>query len=284
LCRTSTGWQAAQGEQLVTNVLDARFRTPVVLALLRSWSDHGRPALDPGNLSVAEAELRVLSRIRRFLAGATLEPALSYVRSALDVLLGDGVPTQQLSQPDYWGDVSPALDHAFAVAAAARVRQREAAMFSGAGKRLSEPGTPQAVRCFVRLKSPPGCPPTLAWSAYSELFTVTPWWETGSAKPRVIDMPDPFDRGVLRKLKPNIGFGMPGKLGQLMTPSNLAKLKDGGKPSDSGDIGIDWICGFNIPIITLCALIVLNIFLQLMNLVFWWLPFVKICLPIPRKK
>ncbi len=284
LCRATTGWQAAQAAQLATDVLDARFRTPAVQALLNSWVAHGRPALDAGNLTAAEAELLALRRLRRFLAGATLTPALPFVRAALDVLLGDVTPAQQVTQPDYWADVSTALDQAFAVAAAARVRQREAAMFSGAGKRLSEPGTPQAVRCFVRLKSPAACPQTLAWSAYSELFTVTPWWETGSAKPRVIDMPDPFDRGVLRKLKPNIGFGMPGKLGQLMTPSNLAKLKDGGKPSDSGDIGIDWICGFNIPIITLCALIVLNIFLQLMNLVFWWLPFVKICLPIPRKK
>lgn len=284
LCGGVNTWQPQQAAQLVPDVLDARFRTPVVAALIAAWVAHGRPRLDSGTLTDWEAEWLVLERIRRFLAGTTLQPALPFIRDALDALLGDKPPARQVLQPDYWGVVSAAQDAAFAAAAAERVRQREAALFSGVGKRLSEPGVPLAVRCFVRLKSPGGCPPTLAWSASSELFSVAPWWETGGAKPRVIDMPDPFDRGVLRKLKPNIGFAMPGRLGQLMAPSNLDKLKDGKKPGDSGGIGIDWICGFNIPIITLCALIVLNIFLQLLNIVFWWLPFVKICLPVPSKK
>lgn len=284
LCKAAPTWQPQQASQLVPDVLDARFRTPVVVALYTEWVIRGRPHLDSGELLTdSEAEWLVMERIRRFLAGTTLRPALDFVREAIEVLTGDATPSKTVHQPDFWGDVQYAADEAFASAAAARVRQREAAMFSGAGKRLSEPGTPQAVRCFVRLKSPEGCAPTLAWSDYSDLFTVAPWWETGTAKARVIDMPDPFDRASLRKLKPNIGFAMPGRLGNLLTPSNLAKLKDGGKPSDSG-VAIDWICGFNIPIITMCALIVLNIFLQLMNIIFWWLPFVKICLPIPRKK
>lgn len=283
LCKAAPTWQSTQAAQLVADVFDVRFRTPVVVALYAVWVAHGRPRMDGAALSDWEAEWLVLERIRRFLAGSTLRPALDFVRDAIDVLTGDATPSKTVVQPDFWGDVQYAVDEAFASAAAARVRQREASMFSGAGKRLSEPGTPLAVRCFVRLKSPEGCPPTLAWSAYSDLFSVAPWWETGSAKPRVIDMPDPFDRGVLRKLKPNIGFAMPGRLGNLMSPSNIDKLKNGDKPSEGG-FDIDWICGFNIPIITLCALIVLMIFLQLMNIIFWWLPFIKICLPIPRKK
>lgn len=283
LCKATSSWQPAQAAQLVPDVFDVRFRTPVVMALYADWVAHGSPRLDGGALTAWETEWLVLERIRRFLLDTTLSPALAFVRDAVDVLMGDVTPAKTVIQPDFWGDVTAETDAAFARAAAARVRQREAAMFSGAGKRLSEPGTPLAVRCFVRLKSPAGCPPTLAWSAYSDLFTVTPWWETGTAKPRVIDMPDPFDRGVLRKLKPNIGFAMPGRLGNLMSPSNIDKLKNGDKPSEGG-FDIDWICGFNIPIITLCALIVLMIFLQLMNIIFWWLPFVKICLPIPRKK
>ncbi len=284
LCKSAPNWQAHQAEQLAPDLWDARSREPVVEALFNAWRDRDRPLLD-GMLSMdgAEAEWAVLRRILHFLAGTSLRPALDFVREAIEVLTGDVTPSKTVRQPDFWGDVQYAADEAFATAAAARVRQREAAMFSGAGKRLSEPGTPQAVRCFVRLKAPEGCAPTLAWSDYSDLFTVAPWWETGTAKARVIDMPDPFDRGSLRKLKPNIGFAMPGRLGNLMTPSNLARLKDGGKPKGGG-LAIDWICGFNIPIITLCALIVLNIFLQLMNIIFWWLPFVKICLPIPRKK
>jgi hypothetical protein len=51
----------------------------------------------------------------------------------------------------------------------------------------------------------------------------------------------------------------------------------------TGDPGwtLGMICSFSIPIITLCAFIVLMIFIQLLNIVFWWLPFLKICLPIP---
>jgi hypothetical protein len=45
---------------------------------------------------------------------------------------------------------------------------------------------------------------------------------------------------------------------------------------------MDWICSFNLPVITLCAFIVLNIFLQLFNLIFQWLMFIKICIPFPR--
>ena len=47
---------------------------------------------------------------------------------------------------------------------------------------------------------------------------------------------------------------------------------------------IGWICSFSIPIITLCAFIVLNIFLSLLNIIFFWLPFLKICIPIPKSK
>lgn len=284
LCRASPLWSAAQAAQALPVGFEAGPVVPLVNALFADWLARGRPRLDPTAWLGSETDAQVRSRIQRLLAGTTVAPALDFVRAAVEVLLGDATPAQALVQPDFWAEVSPTADAAFAAAAAARVHQREAAMFSGAGKRLSEPGTPLAVRCFLRLKSPAGCPPTLVWSASSATFSVAPWWEAGGAKPRVIDMPDPFDRRVLRQLKPSIGFAMPGRLGQLMSPANLDKLKDGKKPSEGGGIGVDWLCGFNIPIITLCALLVLNIFLQLMNIIFWWLPFVKICLPIPRKK
>jgi hypothetical protein len=43
------------------------------------------------------------------------------------------------------------------------------------------------------------------------------------------------------------------------------------------------ICSFSIPIITICALIVLLIFLYLLNIVFWWIPFFRICFPLRLK-
>jgi len=313
LCKVVNAWDSEQAKTLPRNVFSPSFKTAEVMALYDEWVHLGKPQFSgaapieislewqmwlasqsmgidslfginrPESLLQNQDEWMALQRIRLFLSGVTLVPAGSFVRDAIDVLMGDVTPAKTVIQPNFWGDVSAELSNNFAAVAAAHVHQREAAMYSGEGKRMSEPDTPMAVRCFVRLKTPATCQPSLAWSAYSDYFTVAPWWETGYAKPRVIDMPDPFDRGVLRKLKPNIGFAMPGRLGNLMSPSNLKKLQNGDKPS-TGGAAIDWICGFNIPIITICALIMLNVFLQLLNFVFWWLPFVKICLPIPRKK
>ena len=39
------------------------------------------------------------------------------------------------------------------------------------------------------------------------------------------------------------------------------------------------VCQLSIPIITICALILLMIIVSLLNIVFFWLPFFKICLP-----
>jgi len=57
-----------------------------------------------------------------------------------------------------------------------------------------------------------------------------------------------------------------------------------GKGSTGSKLGIQWLCSFSIPLITICAFIVLNIFLQLFNLIFQWLLYIKICIPIPGRK
>jgi hypothetical protein len=69
---------------------------------------------------------------------------------------------------------------------------------------------------------------------------------------------------------------------QRNSPKDL--LAGNGKECNDGMLasGVDWICGFNIPIITLCAFIILYVFLTLLNIIFFWLPFVRICFPIPR--
>jgi hypothetical protein len=61
--------------------------------------------------------------------------------------------------------------------------------------------------------------------------------------------------------------------------TNLKRVMEGELASgESFDIGL--LCSFSIPIITICALIVLMIFVGLLNIVFWWMPFLRICLPI----
>jgi hypothetical protein len=98
-----------------------------------------------------------------------------------------------------------------------------------------------------------------------------------------IPLPDPTAKGFRANAKPNCTFAVPSGLMNLMNNSTLSGLSSGSGPSPnaSGGISLNWICGFNIPIITICAFFVLNIFLILLNLVFWWLPFIKICIPFP---
>ena len=50
-----------------------------------------------------------------------------------------------------------------------------------------------------------------------------------------------------------------------------------------GGLSIQMICSFSIQIIFLVAFIVMFIFLILLNFIFWWLAFLRICLPIPTK-
>lgn len=58
---------------------------------------------------------------------------------------------------------------------------------------------------------------------------------------------------------------------------------DGGACSNSsGNIGI--ICSLSIPIITICALILLIIIVSLLDFIFRWLPYFIICFPVPGLK
>jgi hypothetical protein len=88
----------------------------------------------------------------------------------------------------------------------------------------------------------------------------------------------------LRKHKRGVAFQLPPDLNNLLNRVNPGMLKGGGLADAGAPLGIAMICTFSIPIITICALIVLFIFLILLNIIFWWLPFIRICFPIPESK
>ena len=52
----------------------------------------------------------------------------------------------------------------------------------------------------------------------------------------------------------------------------------GGGPCSQGGM----VCSFSIPIITICALIMLILIVKLLDIVFFWMPFFQICLPLPK--
>lgn len=139
------------------------------------------------------------------------------------------------------------------------------------------------VCAFVRVKSEDGCPPKLIWSEPSEPFAIVPWYETGNRAPAQVPLPNPFDKDFMKSAKPSVAFGVPKDLFNFLNGNDPKKLMDGEGNKGSGP-DFDWICGFNIPFITICAFIVLNIFLQLFNIIFQWLLLIKICIPIPRRQ
>jgi hypothetical protein len=135
------------------------------------------------------------------------------------------------------------------------------------------------LRMFFRVKPQSGaCPPRLVWSQYSDTFQIAPWHATGPRVPAPIPLPDPTS-AFLQSAKPNCSFLVPGSLMSAMQGTSMSGLMSGS--GGGSGLGLQWLCGFNIPLITICAFFVLNIFLSLLNIVFFWLPMIKICIPFP---
>lgn len=219
-------------------------------------------------------------------------PARVDKRNAWDFLLEaksvfiDAIPNASVTIPDRWGPVSAPIAKFIFDAMLVCLQQQYAKVLPAAGRfeRGRNGAEPQfVVRAFIRLKPEhEGCPGRLVWSGYSDAFTIAPWFESSGAPVPVIPLPDLMDREQLKRVKPSVAFALPAKLAKLLQGD--AKDLSEGKGSGEGGIGLGWICSFSLPIITLCAFIVLNIFLSLLNLIFFWLPFLKICIPIPKAK
>lgn len=183
--------------------------------------------------------------------------------------------------PETWLDLDEIGEERLVDAMLAVTEARLATIVAGAG-RFEDAAAIYTLRAFVRVDEGDGCPPRLIWSEPSRPFTIAPWFDFGDRPPTRIALPDASDRAALRRLKPNVAFAVPEEVMRVLRAAKLDQLVDGTAAKGSG-LRFDWICGFNIPIITLCAFIVLSIFLALLNILFFWLPFVRICLPLPRK-
>jgi hypothetical protein len=150
----------------------------------------------------------------------------------------------------------------------------------------ASPTTLYRVRCvFSRPACGPLAPDIL--SDPTDTFAIAQYYDY-DAPQRPIRIPLPVDTTVagLRKFTPSVGFIIAKQLrAQMARVVDLKKILDGNlaNSSDPG-LALGEICSFSIPIITLCALLVLMIFVSLLNIVFWWMPFLKICLPVPEEE
>ena len=140
-------------------------------------------------------------------------------------------------------------------------------------------------------------------SESSRMFHVASFFDPDApTRPVRIPMPMDISPAGLRKYQKNTGFIISdmlcGKIKQIreLTFADLVLSvlpwpfhKGLPEPADtgpckgpSGNIGM--ICSLSIPIVTLCALILLIIIVALFDLFFKWIPLLFVCLPIPGLK
>jgi hypothetical protein len=203
-----------------------------------------------------------------------------FLRTAKTVLLDNDPASTTLWMPTSWPQVSENQAQDIVSAMTDAIQKKLNSIPRNRG-RFQNPDRIYQLQAFLRVKHDDNCPPCIVWSAPSGYFQIAAWYDgPGIPTPPVV-LPDLSDRNALKKLKPNVSFGVPASLFNSMQGASLDGLMKGNKGGNGG-LNLDWICSFNIPIITICAFFVLNIFLSLLNIIFWWLPLIKICIPIPK--
>jgi hypothetical protein len=138
-------------------------------------------------------------------------------------------------------------------------------------------------------------------SAPTEPFQLANFFDSDApARPVRITLPMDTSPAGLRKFNKNTAFVISDMLcGQIQRAKGLGLIdlvrsvlpwplhKDLDVPSgscQSGGINIGMICSLSIPIITICALILLIIIVSLLDIIFRWLPYFIICFPVPGLK
>ena len=129
-------------------------------------------------------------------------------------------------------------------------------------------------QCGNNVVSPP-CQP----------FQLASYFDSDAPARRIqIALPVDSSAAALRKYDKGIAFMISDELrNQMARVASLSDLSSGAIGSSPG-LSIGLICSFSIPIITICAMILLLVLVIALNIVFFWLPFFKICLPVPTLK
>jgi len=146
-------------------------------------------------------------------------------------------------------------------------------------------GTLYVLRCVYER---PQCDPSVqVVSQASAPFQLAPFFDP-DAPGRPVRIPLPADVSIagLRKLKKNVAFMMSEAMHKkaMSIAGQEKNLITEDQPSLSepgGDFA--FICSFSIQIIFIVAFFLLIMFVVILNFVFWWIAFFKICLPIPKR-
>jgi hypothetical protein len=144
-------------------------------------------------------------------------------------------------------------------------------------------------------------PPTL--SEPSEAFELANFFDSDApARPVRISLPMDTSPAGLRKHARGTAFVLSDLLcGQVQRAKGLGLIDlirhvlpwplhksldvgDGGGCKTGNNLEIGMICSLSIPIVTLCALILLMIIVGLLDFIFRWLPWFIFCFPVPKLK
>lgn len=159
-----------------------------------------------------------------------------------------------------------------------------------------------AIRCvFSRPECGPIDPPLL--SEPTAPFQMAGFFDPDApARPIRIALPLDTSPAGLRKFNKNTAFMISDMLcGQIdrlkglslgdlvlsVLPWPLHKdlsVPDGGPCKSDSGIEIGMVCSLSIPIITICALLLLMIIVSLLDIIFRWIPFFLFCFPVPKLK
>lgn len=156
-----------------------------------------------------------------------------------------------------------------------------------AGRIGSDGGAVYAIRCVYER---PRCRryglfPLV--SARSRPFRLAGFFDPDApVRPTRIALPVDTSVAGLRSFPKAVSFLISDQLRAQLDRVQGIKLEalDKGEIGEEGGWTLGMICSLSIPIITICAFILLLIIVFVLNIVFWWIPFFRICFPIPIKK
>jgi hypothetical protein len=162
-----------------------------------------------------------------------------------------------------------------------------------------------ALRGWFRIRcvyDRPGCEPLhgAVVSEACETFEIAGFFDPDApARPIRIGLPIDTTPAGLRRFNKNTAFVISSTLcGQIrrvkgMTFGDLVRsvlpwpfhkdlsVGEGGPCKTGNGVDLGMICSLSIPIITLCALILLIIIVTLLDIIFRWLPYFIVCFPVP---
>ena len=133
---------------------------------------------------------------------------------------------------------------------------------------------------FIRIME--ACQEQIYWGEASQLFRVAAPFDPMASRPNMIQLPDIKD--VKNGIANGISFIAPAKLAETLRQMDPAKgLSEDIQGKDSSpQLGIGWILSFSLPVITLCAMILLMIVISVLNIIFYWIPWVISWIPYPK--